>query len=163
MVLLRITLTLLFRTTEHTRDVASSPGSSVIDPTSRRLGRVAYCTDIRARIIFASPLRTVDAFLRDGITNPLERTTLPELVADGVVQVALKLIDGFDPRHFGLVERVCLLVSQMIGFEKDAFCINPRTARQDLPLVAYEALLSLVNHRRYMSSIHGIQFSYWCW
>lgn len=109
--LLRFTLTLLLPTTEHAGDIAPSPGSSVIDPTSRRLGRVAYCTDVRARIVFASPFSTVDAFLRHGVADPLERTTLAKLVADRVVQIALQLIDGFDPRHFGLIERIWLLVS----------------------------------------------------
>jgi hypothetical protein len=58
------------------------------------------------RVVFASTLSAVHAFLGESVTYALQRAAFAELAADEVVDAVLGFVDGLDAGDFGLVESV---------------------------------------------------------
>jgi hypothetical protein len=58
------------------------------------------------RVVFASTLSAVHAFLGESVSHTLQCAAFAELAADEVVDAVLGFVDGLDAGDFGFVESI---------------------------------------------------------
>ena len=97
----------LGRLTSRTTGTTSDPTTDALGPINSAIRDPARRTPVRALVILAPTLRTIDAFLGDSVADGLEQAAFAQLAGHGGVDAVLELVDGFDAGDFCFVEFAC--------------------------------------------------------